>query len=278
VSTGAGRRIGDLANALARRDEIGRRLAGRRLAVFLDYDGTLTPIVSRPEDAVISDAMRAAVRHLAERCRVCLVTGRDRDEVARLMGVDGLVVAANHGFDITGPAGDGLERSPVPVPDDLLAGVADRLRRETAVIAGAVVERKRTSVSVHYRGVAERERQRVAGLVAAAVAAHAGELRVTPGKMVLEVQPAVEWDKGRAVLHLLGALHLDGDDVAPVYLGDDVTDEDAFEALAGRGLRVFVGRADDPEVAGRTTAADYALASVDEVEQFLGLLAGWAGG
>lgn len=276
MSAGTGRRIGDLPNALAHRDEVGRRLAGRRLAVFLDYDGTLTPIVSRPEDAVISDAMRAAVQHLAERCRVCLVTGRDRDEVALLMGVDGLVVAANHGFDITGPAGDRLERSPVPVPDELLAAVAARLRRETAAIAGAVVERKRTSVSVHYRGVAERDRPRVAGLVAAVVAAHLGELRVTPGKMVLEVQPAVEWDKGRAVLHLLGALHLDGNDVTPVYLGDDVTDEDAFEALTGRGLRVVVGRADDPEVAGRTTVADYALASVDEVAEFLGLLAGWA--
>ena len=94
--------------------------------------------------------------------------------------------------------------------------------------------------------------------------------------MVLELQPGVEWDKGRAVLYLLKALGLDEDGVAPVYLGDDFTDEHAFEALAGRGLRVFVGEANDPEVAGRTTAADYRLNSTDEVERFLGLLAVWA--
>ena len=85
------------------------------------------------------------------------------------------------------------------------------------------------------------------------LAEHPGELKVTPGKMVYEVQPNVDWDKGKAVLYLLEALDLDRDDVVPMYLGDDITDEHAFEALGTRGVGVFVGRADDPEVGGRTT-------------------------
>ena len=272
------RRIGDLPNALARRDEIARRLAGRLPAVFLDYDGTLAPIVRRPADAVISPGMQAAVRRLARRCPVCLVTGRDLTELKLLMDVDDLVVAANHGFDISGAAPDGtpLERTPVPVPAALLDQVAGWMRRETAGIEGAAVEPKRASVAVHYRQVREDARPRVARLVAEVVERHPGELRVTPGKLVFELQPAVDWDKGRAVLHLLRALDLSAKRAAPVYLGNDVTDEHAFEALDGRGLRVFVGRADDPEVAGRGTSADYALASTGEVERFLGLLADWA--
>ena len=70
---------------------------------FLDYDGTLTPIVDRPDDAVISESMRAAVRALAQRCPVCVVSGRDRRVVQGLMGVDDLIVAGSHGFDIWSP-------------------------------------------------------------------------------------------------------------------------------------------------------------------------------
>jgi trehalose 6-phosphate phosphatase len=91
--------------------------------------------------------------------------------------------------------------------------------------------------------------------------------------MVYEIQPKIEWDKGRAMLYLLETLDLDRDVVVPLYLGDDVTDEDAFEVLADRGIRIFVGSVDDPEVAGRTTAADYILLSTEEVRQFLESLA-----
>ena len=70
--------------------------------------------------------------------------------------------------------------------------------------------------------------------------------------MVYEIQPKIDWDKGKAVLYLLDALGLDRDDVVPLYLGDDITDEDAFRALADRGIGIFVGHAEDPEVGGRT--------------------------
>ena len=110
-------------------------------------------------------------------------------------------------------------------------------------------------------------------IVEAVLSEHPEDLKVTPGKMVYEIQPKIDWDKGKAVLYLLEALGLDREDVVPMYLGDDVTDEDAFEALEGRGIGIFVGRADDPELAGRSTSADYVLDEIEEVESFLNELA-----
>jgi trehalose 6-phosphate phosphatase len=267
------RHIGDLPHALEDGEQLGRDLAARRPAVFLDYDGTLTPIVDRPEDALISESMRNAVRGLARRCPVCVVSGRDRRVVQELMGVDDLIVAGSHGFDIWSPQGGEIQREEGGEFGGLLEGVKARLREELGGIEGALVESKKSSVAAHYRLVSEEERPRVGRVVEEILAEHPDELKVTPGKMVYEVQPNIDWDKGKAVLYLLGALSLDRDDVVPIYLGDDVTDEHAFEALAPRGIGVFVGRADDPEVSGRSTAAGYVLRSVEEVERFLDTLA-----
>ncbi len=270
------RQIGDLPHALEDGDRLARNLAGRRPAVFLDYDGTLTPIVDRPEDALISESMRDAVRGLAGRCPVCVVSGRDRRVVQELMGVDDLIVAGSHGFDIWSPTGGEIQREEGESFAGLLKGVETRLREELGGVKGALVEPKKSSVAAHYRLVSEDERSRVGRVVEEILAEHPDELKVTPGKMVYEVQPKIDWDKGKAVLYLLEALGLDGDDVAPMYLGDDLTDEHAFEALVGaspRGIGIFVGRADDPEVADRTTAADYVLNDVREVERFLNALA-----
>ena len=268
-----GASIGELPNALTDREELDRRLAGRRPAVFLDYDGTLTPIVDRPEDAVISESMRVAVRAVARRCTVCVVSGRDRKVVQELMGVDDLVVAGSHGFDIWSPAEGTIEHQAGAGFEDLLERVTNRLHEEVDSIEGALIEPKKASVAIHYRLVSEPERPRIREIVEGLLAAHPDELKVTPGKMVYELQPKLEWDKGRAVLYLLEALGLDRDELVPLYLGDDITDEHAFEALAGRGIGVFVGSPDDPEVGERRTAADFVLASTQEVERFLDALA-----
>jgi trehalose 6-phosphate phosphatase len=263
--------VSDLPHALAHGDELARRLAGKVPAVFLDYDGTLTPIVDRPEDAVISQGMRSAVRRLAQRCPVCVVSGRDRRAVQELMDLDDLTVAGSHGFDIWSPQG-AIEREEGAEFEALLAEVKARLHEELDPIEGALVEPKRSSVAAHYRLVSEEERPRVQEVVDTILAGYPDELKVMPGKMVYEIQPRIDWDKGKAVLYLLEVLRLDRDDVVPLYLGDDITDEDAFEALADRGISIFVGYADDSEIAGRTTAADYVLHTTDEVGQFLDTL------
>jgi trehalose-phosphatase len=264
--------IDELPNALTDGEELARRLGSAPPAVFLDYDGTLTPIVDRPEDAIISEGMRETVRELATRCTVCVVSGRDRQVVQGLMGVYDLVVAGSHGFDIWSPETGTIEHSAATGFEELLARVTAELEKVLSTIDGAVVERKRASVAAHYRLASEQGREQVTEIVTDLLARHPDELKVTPGKMVFEIQPKLDWDKGAAVLHLLAVLGIGGDQV-PIYIGDDITDEDAFEALAGRGIGVIVAAEDDPEASGRATAAEFVLRSVDEVERFLDSLA-----
>jgi trehalose 6-phosphate phosphatase len=269
----ADRDIAGLPHALDDGDELAGHLAGRQPAVFLDYDGTLSPIVDRPEDAVIAESMRGAVRALAGRCTVCVVSGRDRRVVQELMGIEDLVVAGSHGFDIWSPEGGTIERQEGAGLKELIEQVTTKLHEELDSVDGALIEPKRSSVALHYRLVAQSDRPRIDAVVEAVLSERPDELKVTPGKMVYEIQPNLDWDKGRAVLYLLDALGLDGDDVVPLYLGDDVTDEDAFEALAAHGIGIFVGDAHDPELAGRGTSAAFTLRSPVEVERFLDRLA-----
>ncbi|MEE2032488.1 trehalose-phosphatase [Rhodococcus chondri] len=249
------------------------RLDGRRPAAFLDYDGVLSPIVERPEDAVLSDRMRTVVRELADRCPVCIVTGRDREVVQQLMGMDDLVVAGSHGFDIWDPEKGEVSHTALSDFTGLVGDTTATLRDRVGGIPGVTIEPKRASVAVHYRRAAPEARVEVEQIVRALLAEHPDQLAVVPGKMVYELKPAIDWNKGKAVLHLIDVLGLGSDDVVPLYLGDDITDEDAFRALRGRGIGILVGSPDDPEMTDRTTEAEFVLATVDEVEQFLSNLA-----
>ena len=266
--------IADLPHALRDEARFAQRLGGRSPAVFTDYDGVLTPIVERPEDAVISDSMREVLRDLARRCPVCVVSGRDRAVVQELMGIDDLVVAGSHGFDIWSPESGTLEHEAGSGQEGMIEQVTEQLRAAVGGVQGVAIEPKKVSVAAHYRLVAdEGDRTRVRQAVEQLLAERPDELKVTPGKLVYELQPKLDRDKGRAVLYLIDALGLDSDDVTPLYLGDDITDEHAFAALKGRGIGIFVGSHDDPERVGRATAADFVLDSVAEVERFLDGLA-----
>jgi trehalose 6-phosphate phosphatase len=270
-------RIADLPHALRDSEQFAQRLDSRQPAVFLDYDGTLTPIVDRPQDAVISDSMREAVRRLAERTTVCVVSGRDRPIIDQWMGIDGLVVAGSHGFDIGGHRDGTVRHDAVTGIEDLLATVTHRLNAEVGSIAGAVIEPKRFSVAVHYRLVTPKQRPSVTAAVDTLLDEYPDQLKVTPGKMVYEIQPKVDWDKGKAVQYLRRALGVEGKEFVALYLGDDITDEDAFTALKesgnAPGIGVIVADLRDPEHADRATAADFVLESTAEVQQFLNALA-----
>lgn len=260
-------------SALERWDEIASRLEGRRPAVFLDFDGTLSPIVERPDAAAILPAARRAVERLAARVPVVVVSGRGREDVARRVGLPGLIYAGSHGFDVAGP---GVSHQVAPQMPPLVERVARRLAAELAAVPGAEIEPKGWTVAVHYRRVGAGDAAAVEAAVDRAVAEHP-ELVKAGGKKVWEVRPALAWDKGAALLWVLAALGLDGDDVLPVYVGDDVTDEDAFRVLRQRpGGGIGVRVAD--EAAGWATAAEYVLRSPDEVPELLGRLAAASGG
>jgi alpha,alpha-trehalase len=246
--------------------EIGERLGARRAAVFLDFDGTLSPIVPDYRDAAIPEAMRAAVRRLAERTDVAIISGRDLDDVRARAGIEGAIYAGSHGFDIAGPGG--LRERPEEA--DALSGPLDtaeaELRAALSGIDGARIERKTFAIAIHYREVAEGNVPAIEDAVDA-VAATQDRLRKGRGKKVIELQPRLDWDKGRAVDWLRANTSLGRDGALPVYIGDDLTDEDAFGALSEGGLLVAV-RGDR-----RPTLADYALSDTDDVCRFIDWLA-----
>ncbi len=252
-------------SALERWDEIERRLAGRRPAVFLDYDGTLAPIAPRPELAKLPEPTRAVLHRLAGQGPVAILSGRGREDVAALVGLDELTYAGSHGFDIAGPT---LRRKVGEGIPERIADASERLRRRLHGIPGVLVEPKRFSVAVHFRLADPADLPRIESAVDA-VRAELPDLRKVHGKKVFELRPDLDWDKGTALLWLLKRLHPGSENSAiiPLYLGDDLTDEDAFRAIADRGISILV--AAEP----RETAAAYSLRNPEEVRIFLERLA-----
>ena len=240
------------------------RLRGQQLAVFLDYDGTLTPIAARPELAVMSDAMRDVLQTLATHCPVAIVSGRDRVDVQHLVRLEALYYAGSHGFDIVGPQGVPIQHrvgeSFTPILDQTEAA----LHRRLDGIAGVLIERKAFAIAVHVRHVLAPQEREVESQIDA-ILSQQPTLCKKYGKKVFDLLPAINWDKGQAVLWLLHHLGLETPAVTPLYIGDDVTDEDAFQALAlaGRGLGILVAESPQP------TAAQFFLRHPDEVQSFL---------
>lgn len=255
----------DLPHALTDPAVLADHIGHRRPAVFLDYDGTLTPIVDDPDAAVLPDATRRAIRRLAKLCPVAIVSGRDRADVAALVGIDDMVVAGSHGFDITGP---GWEHQYPPGADaqPALTAAADQLDEAIGAIPGVLVERKRYAVAIHFRKVDQQRVEEIDAAVDRAVSDHP-DLRRTTGKMIFELRPDLDWNKGTALEFLLGELHLDRSDIVPIYVGDDDTDEDALRVVHHRGLGVIVGDEDRP------TAAHLRLTDPGEAMTFLNRLA-----
>jgi trehalose 6-phosphate phosphatase len=196
-------------------------------AVLLDVDGTLAPIVARPELAAVPEETRREVARLAGRyALVACISGRTGDDARRLVGLDGVLYVGVHGLELS--------------PD------AERWRgplREFAASAGWPVEDKGLAVVFHYR---EAEDQAAARTELERIAAQALELglRATFGRKVLEVRPPVDADKGTAVRALLAQRGLQ----RALYAGDDTTDLDAFRGLDGLDVpvRVAVASAEGP--------------------------------
>jgi trehalose-phosphatase len=227
-----------------------RQLAGRSIALFLDLDGTLAPIEARPDLVELPPPTRRLLEHLAGRCPVAVVSGRGLDDLRDIVEVRSVYYVADHGFQILGPVRSGLRLEVGGEYRPQLAQAAAQLRRALRLVDGALVEEKGLSLSVHYRLVPEARHSAVLRAVAD-VAENIPVLRVTEGKLIYEFRPPNDWDKGKALVWLLE--HLDLSDAArgcPVALGDDLTDEDMFAAVAGRGIAIIVGDAARPTLAG----------------------------
>jgi trehalose 6-phosphate phosphatase len=228
-----------------------RALAARRLLVALDFDGTLAPIVRVPEDAAMRPSTAALLAEVARLYPCVVISGRARADVKkRLQGIPLRAVLGNHGME----PGRGLATARKAV-----ATWRRQLGTLLPKVPGLIVEDKHASLAIHYRRASARA-QRRQQILAAVDKLH--DARVVEGKMVVNVLPKSAPDKGVALLLLCKRLRCE----AALYVGDDVTDEDAF-GLADRFpvLGVRVGRA------RRSQAATF-LPSQADIDQLLTLL------
>ena len=238
-------------------------------AVFFDFDGTLSDIVDDPNSARPAPGAAEALQTLAALCPVAVLSGRDLTDVTTRVGLPGIWYAGSHGFELTAPDGTHHQNDAAAAAIPVLGQAAAQLRDRLGSIPGVVVEHKRFGVAVHYRNAA---RDHV-GEVAAAVRA-AGQrdaLRVTTGREVIELRPDIDWDKGKTLRWVMDHLQQIGPaPLVPIYLGDDITDEDAFDAVRDDGIPILVRHNDDGD---RATAALFALDSPAQAAEFTARLA-----
>jgi trehalose 6-phosphate phosphatase len=234
------------------------------LAVFTDFDGTLAPIVDRPDAATMPPTVEEELAVLRDHPEtvVAVVSGRALDDLRERVDVDGIAYAGNHGLELHAD-GETVVNPDAQQARNAINAVCQRLR-ETIDVPGAVVENKGVTATVHYRMVDDSGVPLVRDRVQDAVAPTS--LRLTEGKEVLELRPDVKWDKGRAVEWLLDRLTADAERWPPVYVGDDTTDEAAFRSLPADGVGVKVGEGE--------TAAEFRVEDVDDVRRFFEGVAG----
>lgn len=252
----------DLPNALSHFDQLQQQIAGRKPLVILDYDGTLSPIVPNPDDAILPEASKDSLIKLASITPVAVISGRDRKDVENKVALPQLIYAGSHGLDMAGPEGLDIPQKVDETYLKALRTAADNLRQQLAEVKGCMVEAKKYAIAVHFRNVVEAEVEKVIETVNQELAQHP-LLKKGTGKKIVELKPAIDWHKGRASLWLFEALGLNDSKAIPVFVGDDITDEDAFASLRERGIGILVGNHGEP------TAATYTLEDTEAVQKLL---------
>ncbi len=247
---------------------VSQRLRASPLVLLLfDYDGTLTPIVDRPELALLPPAVKKSLVQVSRKDKyvVGIISARSLEDVASKVSIDGLLYAGNHGLEMRGPGLDFVhpeaERSAATIGQ-----AYHQLQGGLAHLAGVFTEHKGLSLTVHYR-LAQATAAEVKGIVEEAISGliKTEALVVSPGKMAFEIRPHLDWDKGKAISRIISAYP---QATLSLFFGDDRPDEAGFAAVQDAGgIGVFVGPAREP------TAATYRVDSPHEVSQVLGLMA-----
>ncbi|KAI4307135.1 hypothetical protein L6164_030354 [Bauhinia variegata] len=262
---------------------------GKRIVVFLDYDGTLSPIVNDPDRAFMSDEMRAAVCEVAKCFPTAIISGRSRDKVKVFVKLSNVYYAGSHGMDIMAPAmpvrssnsngkhynralntmDDGVPFQPAKKYLPAVREILTILQSKTRGIQGARVEDNGFCISVHFRQV-QQENYGILEEKVKSVLENYPEFCLNEGKKVIEIRPSIKWNKGHALEYFLETLGLSSSsNILPVYIGDDRTDEDAFKVIQSRGQGYPIIVSSIP----RDTQALYSLRDPSEVLIFLSRLA-----
>lgn len=251
-----------LPNALNSIEKIMELKGQEKFVLFLDFDGTLSPIVSNPKDAELPDANREIIQKLSEFIPVAVISGRDRKDVKSKVAIDTIIYAGSHGFDISGPENLEMNHESEKEVTPALNKAEKNLNEQLKNIKGVIIERKKFAIAVHYRNVKDSKVQKVTEEVDKELRKHP-VLKGGSGKKVLELKPDIDWNKGRALDWLTEKLGWDKNKYVRIYIGDDITDEDAFKTIKGNGIGILVGSH------GKRTSATYILQDPGEVTKFL---------
>ncbi len=250
----------DLPSALENFTEIKEKYLNTRPLLFLDFDGTLAPIVEHHADAAISEEMRNLVKQLANNYSVAVISGRGRDDVMQRVNLPGLYYAGSHGYEISGPDNFFKENEEAQEVLPLFDRIEPVLRKKLQKIKGVDFERKKFTLAIHYRQVDELHAPEVHQIVNEVLKEYP-KLTTAGGKKVIEIRPNIDWHKGKAVEFLKKELSEENNPFS-IYVGDDVTDEDAFKEVT-HGLGILVGDH------GIKSYANYSLQNLEEVKTFL---------
>mmetsp|Transcript_24859 Transcript_24859/g.59783 ORF Transcript_24859/g.59783 Transcript_24859/m.59783 type:complete len:352 (-) Transcript_24859:88-1143(-) len=193
-------------NALKAFEEIRNQVSQRHLAVFLDYDGTLTPIVDNPDEAKISHQVKNAVEDISMKYPTAIITGRSIKAITQFVKLESVYYAGSHGYDIRSPGGEDVIRQVGQEYLPVLAKARDSLRQKLKKIPGSMVEDNKYSVSAHYRRVAKEHWAELESIVDNEVSLANGKLKKGNGKMVFELRANMDWHKGKAVRTLIKVL------------------------------------------------------------------------
>lgn len=245
-------------------DEIREKVVeSPRTYILLDCDGTITRIRSDPRQVALSQRMLQVLRSLSTTpsCILAVVSGRPVSDLQRLVKINGVYYIGNHGFEISGKHLSYKNRTAQKSRRSI--DQFSRALRSLETI-GATIEEKQFSVAVHFRRAPLRSIPTIRTFVSALVSGQA-EFKIMHGKKVVEVMPRTKWDKGTAAKWLM---HHIGNGL-PIFVGDDLIDEDAFYRISSKGVTIVVSRR------RRATYAKYYLSDVSEVYRFLKLLSAW---
>jgi trehalose-phosphatase len=251
-------------------DKLKNRLSDKFILLFLDYDGTLTPIAETPDKAVISKERKDLLDKLSTspHCRVAIISGRALSDIKALVRLKDIIYAGNHGLEIEGPKIK-FESQVMPRLKAIIRHIYEDAVSKLSKIKGVLIEDKGLTISVHYRLVDKKDIQEFLSIFNEITSSYIvrGKIKIDSGKKVYEIKPPGMWDKGKVVLWLLARQQFSSGEnkIFPVYIGDDVTDEDAFKVLKKKGLTVFVGEQ-------ATSEAQYYLKTTEEVTEFLRLI------
>ncbi|XP_054779965.1 probable trehalose-phosphate phosphatase 3 [Prosopis cineraria] len=278
-------------SALDKFEEMMSIAKDKEIVVFLDYDGTLSPIVDDPDRANMTDAMRTAVNEVACCFPTAIVSGRSRKKVREFVRLRNIYYAGSHGMDISTPKGSSKaedQKHQTRAVDEkgnqvvhfhpageflpTIKEIIQVLKENVLTVNGSKIEDNMFCITVHYRLVKnEKEIEILRKMVESIMEAYPN-FHISVGRKVIEIRPNISWDKGCAVQYLLGTLGFDSfDKVIPLYIGDDTTDEDAFKIVRhiGQGFPIIVSSK------AKETKASYSLRDPDDVLSFLIRLAKW---